>query len=272
MIFSEFIICLQAENDGEILRDHGALVQGAFYSLLRSVDPVLAEKVHNKDGIKPYLVSWLHFEKVPGISSRSKLFYYVRKGSKCLLRIVLFDVGLINCFASLEEGVELQLGHLKFRAIERKIRTFEESDFISVCLSQASSEILQIDCITPVSLQHLAEECVFPAPELLFASVVDKWNAFGMETFIEKEAVIEAAGKIRLTAFSGKTRPVFVRKNMGVNCITGTYSYSLKKLTIEERELIVTLARFSAFSGIGRMTGFGLGNVAVNLTGKESKR
>lgn len=271
MIFSEFIFCLKAENDGEILRDHGALVQGAFYSLLRSADAVLAGQIHDMDGIKPYSVSWLHFEKTPAISKRSKLFYYVRKGTRCLLRIVLFHTGLINCFASLDEGFEVQMGHLKFRADGRSIHTFEEGDFISGCLPLAVNDTMQIEFVTPVSLQHNSEECLFPAPEILFASIADKWNAFDMETPIDKTQVIEIAERIRLTGFSGKTRPVFVRKNVGVNCITGTYRYSLEHLIVEERELIAVLAQFSSFSGIGRMTGFGLGNVTVWFTGKEGK-
>jgi len=56
------------------------------------------------------------------------------------------------------------------------------------------------------------------------------------------------------------------RNRPKINAFTGKFTYNLEKLTPNEQRLFLLLAQFAVFSGVGRLTGQGLGRVQIQYT------
>ena len=262
MLFGEIIYRLQAVQTNWLIKDHGSLVHGAFFTALASAAPALAKQVHDEMEVKPFTVSLLMPETVKSKRGNRLL---IEKASMAALRFTLFSEPLLEAMCALPKGYCFQLGKLMMRIEEQCVRTYEEEDLIRNCLVLTQVDMVCFDFTSPTSFHKQEDNYILPLPELIWGSLVDKWQKLHMEAPIDREMVRQAAENALLVKFSGHSERVYLRRSCGVNCFTGSFVFSLRHLAQDERDVLVVLAEFANFAGVGRMTGQGFGNVMVRL-------
>ncbi|MBQ7477576.1 MAG: hypothetical protein IJT01_01560 [Selenomonadaceae bacterium] len=65
----------------------------------------------------------------------------------------------------------------------------------------------------------------------------------------------------------GQSCTVYLKEDRGTLAFEGEFSFDTSHLAQEEQQLLLLLAQFSAFSGIGRLTGHGLGQTRARYLG-----
>lgn len=65
----------------------------------------------------------------------------------------------------------------------------------------------------------------------------------------------------------GQSRTVYLKEDRGTLAFEGEFSFDTSHLAREEQQLLLLLAQFSAFSGVGRLTGHGLGQTRARYLG-----
>ena len=141
----------------------------------------------------------------------------------------------------------------------------DENELIAACLRIKAVKRITFQFSSPVSFRFFQDDYPFPLPQLIFGSIVDKWNLTAMPVSFERETVREAAAKLLPESWSGKTRQVYLKKDRGVTGFTGSFTFNISMLPQAEQQMLLLLAQFSQFSGVGRLTGQGLGQTMVTF-------
>ena len=69
--------------------------------------------------------------------------------------------------------------------------------------------------------------------------------------------------KVYIESWSGSTKSVYLTPKRGINAFTGVFSYNLSAAAPEEQQLLLMLAQFGVFSGCGRMSAQGMGQIDI---------
>lgn len=265
-----FVFKLKALTEGRIPKTQGRLLHAAFFRLLQSYSAELATCVHEDVRFKAFTVSELfpaHEAKYSGD------YITVNKGESFYWRITVLHDSLLQAVLAVEPGYAIQAGTLSLR-LEQVITdddtygataVLDVNELIAACLRVESVKKIQFRFTSPISFRSFQDDYPFPLPQLIFGSIVDKWNLAAMPVPFDRETVREAAAKLLPESWSGKTRQVYLKKDRGVTGFTGYFSFNVSMLSQSEQQMLLLLAQFSQFSGVGRLTGQGLGQTAVTF-------
>ena len=143
-----------------------------------------------------------------------------------------------------------------------------ELELISRRLSAKQPKRITFKFMMPTSFNGTHGDITFPTSSLIFASIVDKWNAGDMKGFLDKELIRAVADKVILKHWEGHTKQVFYGRDRGLTGFVGKFIFDISKLTEEENQLITVLALFGQHCGIGRLSSQSLGQVRVTLQNK----
>ena len=154
----------------------------------------------------------------------------------------------INGGEFLVEKVDMQ------KSIEAGFTSYEK------ILSGANKEeVVILEFCTPTLLYQKKSQVLFPLPELVFSSLLRRWNLFsGVKIDPEVEADFN---KIDIFRFRLKTEEVIFSQDKTVGFV-GKVSFKLLE-TIEKdsRQVINALANFARYSCLGRRIAMGMGQV-----------
>ena len=120
--------------------------------------------------------------------------------------------------------------------------------------------------LTPVSFRYFQADMPLPKPDLIYGSLADKWNQAAMPLHLEKDLVKQIALQCQLVQWEGKSSRIFFTPKQGVTGFTGVFTFDLRKLAHSDSQILLLLAQFSVFSGVGRLTGQGMGQARVTYT------
>jgi len=114
---------------------------------------------------------------------------------------------------------------------------------------------------SPTSFRSQGQQILFPAPELLFGSLMQKWNAFARKKITRE--IAEDFKKILVTRYSLETQEISF-SNYKIIGFTGEVCYRIPPGTDPVVKRVVNaLARLAPYSGVGYKTPMGLGWVEV---------
>ena len=111
-------------------------------------------------------------------------------------------------------------------------------------------------------------DITFPTAELIFASIVDKWNAGDVEEVLDKLRIKELCKRVILSDWKGQTKRIYFGRDRGYTGFVGGFTFNLVKLSAEENQLITILSLSGQHCGVGRLSSQGLGQVRVLLKNK----
>jgi CRISPR-associated endoribonuclease Cas6 len=261
---------LIAERDGEIPVTQGRLLHAAFFQIIKTFSVKLAESTHNYVRFKPFTVSELFLQDE---MEQVENYLIVRKGCIFNWRVTALNKQLLQAILAVPEGYVLQAGPVPMRV--DKILTdsddfgaaaiLDENELIAACLSVDKVKHISFSFISPVSFRSFKDDYPFPLPQLIFGSIADKWNLADMPVKLDKDEVREFAAKILPESWRGQTRQVFLKADRGVTGFIGEFTFNVSMCSREMQQLLLLLAQFAQFSGVGRLTTQGLGQTAVKF-------
>lgn len=259
---------LKAEQGGKLPVVQGRLLHAAFFQMLKSYSVELATCVHDNIQGKLFTLSELKLHQKPNRVDNS---IFVREGDLFQWRITVLADALLKAVLAVPEGYLLWVGSMPMR-IEKIIVNGSENaetgvldvnELIAVCLSIKTVQRITFNFVSPVSFRSFHDDYPFPLPQLIFGSIADKWNQTGMPIAFEKEEIREMAAKILPEVWEGRTKQIFFKFDRGVTGFTGKFTFNVSMLPANIQQLFLLLAQFSVFSGVGRLTGQGMGQTRV---------
>ncbi|MEO0180556.1 MAG: CRISPR-associated endoribonuclease Cas6 [candidate division WOR-3 bacterium] len=114
---------------------------------------------------------------------------------------------------------------------------------------------------SPTSFRSQGQQILFPTPELLFGSLMQKWNAFARKKITRE--IADDFRNILVTRYSLETQEVSF-SDYKIIGFTGEISYRFPTGIDPMVKIVVNaLARLAPYSGVGYKTPMGLGWVEV---------
>ncbi|MGB3264030.1 MAG: CRISPR system precrRNA processing endoribonuclease RAMP protein Cas6 [Microcoleus sp.] len=218
----------------------GRAVHAKFFEWIGNANPALTEEVHQQAHFPGALVA------VPGKSPQHK---YLRLA---LLRSELLAALLWGL--SQDIGKDIALTGVVCR-LEDCVEIVQASSYEMLAESPGQKSIA-LEFLSPTSFKQIKVIQPFPLPELVFGSLLRRWNAFAPSALqfpaVEWSAVT--------SSFEVQTRALKMKAGAEIGAV-GWVKYEFPDA--EQAKIAAVLARFAAFSGVGRKVGMGMGQVKL---------
>jgi CRISPR-associated endoribonuclease Cas6 len=249
-----------ANDSGRLKTFTGHLVRGALLTLIRNVDPELAESLHEPHQPRPYSVTPATPVGQP-MSIRENL-WWIKPGDH-----VRFHAGFLQdhigekAFQKILEGrQEIKLGETPFIPvrIELKRTTYEE-----LVKTAQPEEIITVKFTSPTQFAIKAREfpLLLPDPRYMYGSLAQLWNRYApaqlqvdtdeLHEWVEENVYVR---KI----YSLQTREIDIGKTRKIAGFTGTLEYLLKS-TEGYASWINVLTRYATTANTGAKRTSGMG-------------
>jgi CRISPR-associated endoribonuclease Cas6 len=251
------VIELGAASQQPIPVSLGRALHSQFMDWLTLADPQTADIIHRTQ-ISPFTLSGLiGYRRQP----KTKL------GDNFVFRICLLDGNLIDL---LLKGLEnwdnqrLYLGNCPF--VIRNTYTLPDthplvdiSDYAKLANVDKIFDEITLKFLSPTSFKQKQEVQPFPLAELVFNSLLRRWNYFAPQELrfpaVEWQAVVSG---YELKTFALQLE---VAGEIGAE---GWVRYRFKDS--EQAKIATVLANFACFAGVGRKTAMGMGQVSIRNT------
>lgn len=253
---------LRAEKSARLPLINGRLMHAAFFKILHEVSPELEVYIHEKMNIKPFTVSFLDpIDELENFEGR----WTVRRGNEFFWRVTGLNEEILNAALAVYEGAMIQVGSLLLTVEDVESRVISEEDFILSVKKMSPAAEIKFEFVTPVSFRIDDYDAPLPRPELIFASLADKWTQSQMPAVVDKKFIRELAEKIRLTEWQGRSKRFYFASDRGTLAFFGKFLYDLRNLSGDIRKVFMLLAKFAGYSGVGRLSGQGFGQTRVKF-------
>lgn len=259
---------LRSHNSASLPEFPGRFLHAAVFSLISSVDEEAGNYWHDMSGIKPFMVGLDYHQR--------RHDHVIQEGDILFLQINVWHRDLWCILAEISESIRVQIGPLQATIINvhceapfgLPLREENIFDLIQRRLEAKPARKIEFEFLMPTLFNGTHGDITFPTAELVFASIVDKWNAGDVEDTLDKPRIKELCDRIILTDWSGYTKRVYFGRDRGYTGFIGNFTFNLFKLSTEENQLITVLALFGQHCGIGRLSSQGLGQIRALLKNK----
>ena len=265
------VYLLQAENSAKLPIINGRLMHAAFFKILNDFSQSLGDFIHAQYNLKPFTVSFL--EPARNILSIDDNFI-VKRGNKFFWRVTGLNKEILQAALNVPVDKKIRAGSLTLRLdkiiCDGNIRddsgVIAIEDFISQAKNFPPVKEICFDFLSPVSFRIDDFDAPYPRPELIFASLADKWTQAEIPVVADKKIIRELASKIRLTKWCGESKQFYLSRNHGTLAFQGKFFYNITALTNDVQKVFLLLSKFGEFAGVGRLTGQGFGRVKVSYS------
>ncbi len=259
---------LRALNSDSLPLYHGQQLHGLCFKIIEDFSPALATHIHNQMSIKPFTSADFEYPKqILGRNNR----LYVQEGTFLRWRVTALHDDVLQAFLSLQPGHRIDLGNLHLQ-IERILINPERcaysglidpTDMLAEFFSYMPPSALTLDFHSVTTFRSGVQDYPWPLPEFVFGSLADKWTALSMPGDICAKQIRDTATAILPLQWQGKSRRINLSPKRSATGFMGQFTYSLAHLSPADQQLIALLAAYAEFSGVGRWTAHGLGQVRV---------
>lgn len=260
MIYS-MVLNLEPAHDAEISANQGRHALALFLSLIERVDGPLADTLHSDDGQKPFTISSLQ-----GKFSRRKTSIFVRSKSPCWLRFTILEEKVFaKLMHSLLKGkTNVHLGDADFCVAD--VITHPQGsqwagfDSFHGMLERASEERkILLQFTSPTVFRSAGKRNIaFPSPELVFGSLLSKWNAFS-ENRLDTTLVKTFGNGVLVSRYKLETKMLGFEDYQELGFV-GKCEYIISSNVSQETlRTLNALADFAFFAGAGAKTTMGMG-------------
>ena len=250
------VVELAAADKGKIPATLSRAIHALVLQWLHQGSPEIAKSVHDAQ-VSPMSLSGLMGNRRHKGSQPGDNFYF---------RICFVDGTLIEPLLTglqQQERKPVILG--KFPFVIRNIYTLPgthrlagATDFSLLAKTPAFSKDIELNFLSPTSFKQLQNIQTFPLPQLVFGSLFRKWNSFAPDE--HKFPDIQWKGLV--SAYELKTQALKMESGAEI----GAQGYVKYRFKDEEQAKIANiLANFAFFSGVGRKTSMGMGQVRREL-------
>lgn len=260
-----FTLTLQAHPDERAEdawpRWWGRAAHALVLDVIRSQDEALAEAIHAGEGLRPFTVSTL-MGRFSGGRPQPDTPYRLRLTG--LSERVSGALHEAASSGSLAVGRTLELDYCPFEveavALEEEAWSGRASytDLAAGALAGEVPRRLSLRFTSPTTFKSGGRHMPIPLPDLTFGSLLAKWNAFAPLAFPE-EARRYAAECLVISRYHLESRSARMKGGgMRVGAV-GRVTYATVNYDRYWMGVMLALARFALFGGVGAGAAMGLG-------------
>ena len=265
------VLRLRVERGGHYSIFPGKLVHGAFFHYLSTCASALGDELHTRK-VKPFTIGYFrrtgkHTAAIPRVQELNEPHYAA--GEELLLRLTALDDAALEVFLRIPAETGLTVGKLTFTVEEILADGREDTgitaaeELMAAAFSMEETMHLHFSFCSPTVFHADGYDCAVPRPELIFASLADKWTWQGLPFAMDKVYVRTIAAKLIPMDWRGAGVRIRQSERKTVPGFTGTFAFGMQRLSAQEREIILLLAQFAPFCGTGRLTAQGFGETHI---------
>jgi len=270
MLFSA-VCTLHAVEDTTLPATHGHLGYAAFLALIDSVQPALAQALHDTPGRKPFTVSPLW-----GLPRPRDGYCRLRAGASCWLRLTLLGQELFAVFMErllTSPNATIRLGRARFQLSQ--VLTTPGShpwagytSWAQLVAEACPKREIELKFTSPTAFGFGQQEwgkkiVVLPEPVLVFGNLAKSWNDLApppwqmdrnaLRAYVEQHVVVKRMENVstQMLRFSRSPQVGFV----------GRIAYGLMGDSDPARCQLNALADYAFYAGVGIKTTMGMGQV-----------
>ncbi len=281
-LISLVLILKPSEKKGtgkELPRWWGRAAHALLLNTVREYDPQLAGQLHANGpependpaaaelntSVRPFTVSSLLGRYPQGALQLAETY---------TLRLTSFQPQLTAILKEaagegpLAPGVQIELDFLPFRIVKASwssdqhtwadMNSYQDLGASLLLAKQAPPRRISLHFTAPTTFKSGGKHVPLPQPELVFGSLLDRWNAYAPITFPEElrryAAECLAVGRYKLS-----TRPVPVKRGGMRIGFVGQVTFTSLNYDRYWMSVLGALAAFAIYCGVGGSTSMGMG-------------
>lgn len=268
-MLASLLFALIPQKATELPAYMGRATHSWFMEQIRLVDPALSAALHEPNQDRPFAVSDLW-----GTNLASQGTNQIKPDTTCYLRIATYHPRLATLLAgewSARPPATIQLAHCRF---EVKAATVDpsaspwagQSSFEELIQTQRSkSEVAdQITLIfaAPTVFRSKGNYMPLPLPRLVFEGLIRQWNDAAPSP-VPQETINYIEENLVISRYQLQSERVDRGKRGGFPGFIGTCTYALRVRDRYWMGLVHQLAQFGFYTGVGRETAMGLGQMRM---------
>ncbi|MCL4297942.1 MAG: CRISPR-associated endoribonuclease Cas6 [Anaerolineae bacterium] len=290
MMLTSLILHLQSPAEAALPANLGRAGQSLLLRLIGARDAALAQELHEAEKARPYTVSNLVLGKRAGGS------LHAQAGQTGWLRFTGLNEAVSGHLAALAtqppESVELDGHPFKVSgatldpAIHPWAGQISYQDLAAPYLlggRERLNSTLRLEFASPTTFRSQGRYLPLPEPELVFGSLLDRWQTFA-PIALHSDTRRFAAEAVALSRYELRTRGMpYVKRGVGgrgegamhyptIIGFTGRVVFAVLNRDRYWLNVLHLLAAFSFYSGVGYQTAAGLGQVRLVESGQSEKQ
>ena len=244
----------------------GEALFGLVLAFIRRLDEDLASELHDARGLKPISVSCID----AGVEPRAGIIT-VPKGTPCQFSFSTLSEQLTETlFRNLDrreahaQGFTLSGAHINIASItlSSKDEPVPGTSYQSLLEEARPVSTIRLRFMSPTSFRRDRDQVFLPIPELIFNSLLSRWNAFSPHKL--PESLAGRIKEIRLAKFKSLSSSLVTFSSYRIIGFTGEVGFIIPRGTPQEfAEMLDSLSRFAYYSGVGYKTTMGMGTVEL---------
>ncbi|MCU0498998.1 MAG: CRISPR system precrRNA processing endoribonuclease RAMP protein Cas6 [Anaerolineae bacterium] len=254
------VVKVQAQADVTLPAHTGRMIYNVWMRWLEAYDAALAKHWHDSQGLKPYTCSTL-------IHPNSRT---LACGDVAWFRITTLEKGLTRLLRSyLDQPPNVVIiGETPFEILSitddsqrhtwANSIAYEDLAAPHLLMGANPERRLKMEFAAPVVFNHHEMNMPFPLPELVFGSLLDKWNAFSPISIHQDIRKFCASG-LSIGYFNLRSQRVQVLEQNQPIGGKGDIQYVVTRYDRYWMSIVGLLANYAFYAGVGRFTALGLG-------------
>lgn len=237
----------------------GEVLHALLFRTLKQYSSELASKIHNQTEQRPFSLS-----PPLGDCEFRQGYVVVSPGTTMTFGLAFLSeellAGSISAFLSvLQEGQVLSLSRKPVILQNLDLCKGSFSTFSKILSNASATPVITLEFVTPTSFRKNEIQVVFPGPELVFSSLLKRWNTFSEMKIPEEHATYFPS--IKVSSYDLRTQLVHFSRYKIIG-FKGKVEYELPGNASEGflRD-VNSLANFASYSGVGVKTAMGMGQV-----------
>ena len=261
------VVTVVPRRDVTVPANLGRASYATFLGLVRDSDSALSERLHEANQMKPFTVSSLQ-----GVGVVNGEQMALRKDEEYWLRFtsldpILSEVLLSGILPNLPSTISL--GRADYDVIHTTMSqdahqwagttTYEELVRRSLVEGESATSKIMLRFLSPTTFRSQDKNVPLPTPDLVFGSLVDKWNAMS-GVYLPPQTREFASRFIAISRFNLRSRVLFSGRYQHVGCV-GNCTYEILAKDPYWIRVVNLLADFALYAGVGSKTTVGMGQV-----------
>ena len=247
------VLRLRTERGGHYSMFPGKLLHGALFRCIAAYDPAFASELHARK-MKPFTIGFFQRtgRRATAVLRAQELNEpHYAEGEELLLRLTALDENVLAALLRIPPGTVLAAGQLSFIVEEiladgrENTGVIAEEELIAAALSAEDAQKIRVSFRSPTVFRVDKDDCAVPRPALIFASLADKWTWQGLPFAVDKDIVRAIAAKLIPLDWRGAGVRIRQSERKTMPGFTGTFAFSIGRLSAEEREIILLLTQFA---------------------------
>ena len=249
----------------------GRAAHALLLDVVRQEDPALAEKLHDESVLRPFTVSTLMGRFAGGRLELERPYRLRLTAIEAEMAAVLRQAVQAGALAV---GKTLELDYLPFRVVDphpqplsqeergedlwQAETSFQELSAPYLLAKESPPRRITLQFASPTTFKGSGKHIPIPLPELVFGSLLERWNAFAPIAF-PPEARRYASECLAVSRYILSTRPVRTKPDALHIGAVGEVEYSTINFDRYWMSVLAVLAEYALFSGVGAVTTMGMG-------------